>query len=501
VAEEFYERLTTSASRAVKYAQDEARRMGSSTVGTEHVLLGLVREGEGVAARVLELLGVSLGRLRAEVAQHAGTEDQRTPGHGIATWSAKAKRALELSMHEAMELNPRLGLPNYIDTEHILLAVLRDAESAAVRVLIALGVEVERLRQEVLKQLRATPVLARQAVREAAAHRLGAVHTSRPTVRPRRLRATPAIRRLVAETNVTTDRLILPLFAAEGQDKPVEIESLPGHMRWAPEQIAKPAREAADAGIPAVLIFGLPASKDETGSEAYNPAGVVQKAVAQIKRQVADLIVITDVCLCQYTSHGHCGLVSEAGEVLNDATLDLVAKTALSHAQAGADIVAPSGMMDGTVRAIREVLDESGFQQTAIMAYSAKYASAFYGPFREAADSAPQFGDRRSYQLDPRNAREAVREVALDVAEGADIVMIKPALAYLDVIRRVSASVNIPLAAYNVSGEYGMVKAAVAKGWMDERGAAFEILNAIRRAGADMIITYHAKDVAKWLAG
>lgn len=319
--------------------------------------------------------------------------------------------------------------------------------------------------------------------------------------RPRRLRATPAIRRLVAETNLTTDRLILPLFIDEGQGEPSEIESLPGHMRWAPEQVAKPAREAAEAGIPAVLVFGVPAVKDEVGSQAYNPKGVVQRAVAEIKREVPDLMVITDVCLCQYTSHGHCGVVSEAGEILNDPTLELISKTALSQAQAGADIVAPSGMMDGTVRAIREVLDESGFQQTAIMAYSAKYASAFYGPFREAADSAPQFGDRRSYQLDPRNAREALREIALDVAEGADIVMVKPALAYLDVIRRVSVSVNVPLAAYNVSGEYAMVKAAVAKGLMDERLGVLEILTAIRRAGADMIITYHAKDVAKWLAG
>jgi porphobilinogen synthase len=306
---------------------------------------------------------------------------------------------------------------------------------------------------------------------------------------------------LVAETNLTTDRLILPLFVDEGQGEPSEIESLPGHMSWAPEQMAKPAREAAEAGIPAVLVFGVPAVKDEVGSQAYNPKGVVQRAVAAIKREVPDLIVITDVCLCQYTSHGHCGVVSEAGEILNDPTLELISKTALSHAQAGADIVAPSGMMDGTVRAIREVLDESGFQQTAIMAYSAKYASAFYGPFREAADSAPQFGDRRSYQLDPRNAREALREIALDVAEGADIVMVKPALAYLDVIRRASMSVNIPLAAYNVSGEYAMVKAAVAKGLMDERLGVLEILTAIRRAGADMIITYHAKDVAKWLAG
>jgi len=504
VPEDWSERFTGAAIRAVKYAQDEALRSGTTTVGSEHILAGVLRESEGVAARVLQNLGVTLGRVRAEVAQQVRAEQQPAAQLEAVTWSAQARHALELARQEATELCPRLGLPNFVDTEHLLLAVLRDADSPAAKVLRAMSVDPESVRTEIVRQLGDRPVVTPRAERPGRIREIlkqlaaepGAPH---PTIRPRRMRATPAIRRMVAETTLTVDRFVLPLFAADGQREPSEIESLPGHMRWPPEQIAKPAREAAEAGIPAVLIFGLPASKDEIGSQAFDPQGVVQRAVAAIKKEVPDLLVITDVCLCQYTSHGHCGIVSEEGEILNDPTLRLIAKTALSHAQAGADIVAPSDMMDGRVRAIREALDGLRLARVAIMAYSSKYASAFYGPFREAADSAPKFGDRRSYQMDPRNAREALREIALDVAEGADIVMIKPALAYLDVIRRASASVNVPLAAYNVSGEYAMVKAAAEKGWIEERAVVLEILTAIRRAGADMIITYHAKDAAGWL--
>lgn len=318
--------------------------------------------------------------------------------------------------------------------------------------------------------------------------------------RPRRLRRTQAIRRMVAETALGRDRFVLPIFVVEHADRPEPVPSLPGHYHWPPDQAAKEAAEVASLGIPAVLVFGIPATKDEVGSQAYNPGGVVQRAVEEIKRNVPDLLVITDVCLCQYTSHGHCGVVSEQGEVLNDPTVELLCRTALSHAQAGADVVAPSDMMDGRVGAIRRALDEAGFEHTAIMSYSAKYASAFYGPFREAAGSAPKFGDRRGYQLDPANRRAALREVELDIAEGADIVMVKPALAYLDVIWEVRKATNLPVAAYNVSGEYLMVKAAAEKGLLDERLAVMEILTAIRRAGADIIITYHAKDAARWLA-
>jgi len=318
--------------------------------------------------------------------------------------------------------------------------------------------------------------------------------------RPRRLRRTEAIRRMVSETGLSRDKFILPIFVADNVEEPEPVSSMPGHFHWPPEQVAQEAEAAASLGIPAVLIFGMPGAKDDVGSEAYNPTGVVQRAVEAIKRSVPDLLVITDVCLCQYTSHGHCGIVGEQGEVLNDATLELLSRTALSHAQAGADIVAPSDMMDGRVGAIRRALDEAGFEHTPIMAYSAKYASAFYGPFREAAGSAPKFGDRRGYQLDPANRRAALREVGLDIAEGADIVMVKPALAYLDVICEVRRATNLPVAAYNVSGEYLMVKAAAEKGLLDERLAVMEILTAIRRAGADIIITYHAKDAARWLS-
>ncbi len=273
---------------------------------------------------------------------------------------------------------------------------------------------------------------------------------------------------------------------------------MPGIFHFSVDRLPREAEEIARLGIPAVLLFGIPEHKDEGGSAAYHPQGVVQQAIRAIKQSVPQLLVVTDVCLCEYTSHGHCGIVAN-GDVDNDQTLSLLARTALSHAEAGADIVAPSDMMDGRVRAIRETLDERGFQHVPILSYAAKYASAFYGPFREAAQSAPQFGDRRSYQMDPPNLREALREVEQDIAEGADIIMIKPALAYLDVIRKVRDTSNCPLAAYNVSGEYAMVKAAAQRGWLDERQITLEILTAIKRAGADIIITYHAKEAAIWL--
>ena len=273
---------------------------------------------------------------------------------------------------------------------------------------------------------------------------------------------------------------------------------MPGVYRFSPDMLGQEAEEITRLGIPAVLLFGLPAHKDEEGSEAYSPEGITQKAIRAIKKAVPELLVITDVCLCEYTSHGHCGVLVN-GEVDNDLTLELLARTARSHAEAGADIVAPSAMMDGQIAAIRKRLDESGLTQTPIMAYAAKQASAFYGPFRDAAESTPQFGDRRGYQMDPANAREAMREVELDIAEGADILMVKPALAYLDVIAQVKNSFNYPVAAYNVSGEYSMVKAAALNGWLDERRAIMEVLTAIKRAGADIIITYHAKEVAGWL--
>ena len=316
--------------------------------------------------------------------------------------------------------------------------------------------------------------------------------------RPRRLRQTAAIRRLVRETALAADDFIYPLFVVHERDTVREIPSLPGNYHWSPDRLGPEVEEIARLGIPAVLLFGLPATKDELGSEAYDDEGVVQRAIRVIKAAAPELLVVTDVCLCEYTSHGHCGVVHN-GRVENDPTLALLSRTAVSHAAAGADIVAPSDMMDGRVGAIRAALDAAGFADTPIMAYSAKYASAFYGPFREAADSAPQFGDRRGYQMDPANVREALREVALDVQEGADFVMVKPALAYLDVIAKVRERCDLPLVAYNVSGEYAMVKAAARLGWIDERRVTLELLTAIKRAGADVIISYHAKDVVRWL--
>ncbi len=320
-----------------------------------------------------------------------------------------------------------------------------------------------------------------------------------PQLRLRRLRRTEPLRKMVRETRVNIEDLIYPLFVVSGQRVKEEIESMPGNFHLSVDQLSQEAEEILRLGIPAIILFGLPETKDELGSAAYASNGIIQKAVREIKRAVPDLIVITDVCLCQYTSHGHCGVIDD-DYVSNDKTLELIARTALSHAEAGADIVAPSDMMDGRVAAIRAALDDSGFHNTVIMAYAAKYASAFYGPFRDAAESAPQFGDRRSYQMDPANVREALREVELDIAEGADIVMVKPALAYLDVIRKVRDAFNHPLAAYSVSGEFSMIKAAARNGWLDEKQTALEVITAIKRAGADMIVTYYAKEAARWLA-
>ncbi len=314
----------------------------------------------------------------------------------------------------------------------------------------------------------------------------------------RRLRDSNSMRRLVRETRLSPEDFVYLLFVVHGSGVRNAIPSMPGQSQLSVDQLAAEARELRELGIPAVLLFGIPASKDEQASEAYAPDGIVQQAVRALKQADPELLVITDVCLCEYTSHGHCGIVKN-GDVDNDATLPLLAKTALSHAQAGADMVAPSAMMDGQVSAIRGALDESGFSQTPIMAYAAKYASAFYGPFREAAESAPQFGDRCGYQMDPANVREALREIEGDIAEGADIVMVKPALAYLDVLARARRRFDLPLAAYNVSGEYAMIKAASANGWLDEKRVVLEVLTAIKRAGADVIITYHAKDAARWL--
>ncbi|MBI2877728.1 MAG: porphobilinogen synthase [Candidatus Tectomicrobia bacterium] len=320
-----------------------------------------------------------------------------------------------------------------------------------------------------------------------------------PRYRPRRLRRTEPLRRLIRETRVEVNDLIYPLFVTYGRRIREPIPSMPGCCRLSIDELAGEAREIRDLGIPAVLLFGIPECKDEVGSGAYDPRGVVQEAIRAIKAEVADLLVITDVCLCEYTSHGHCGLI-QGGEIDNDASLELLTQMALTHAQAGADMVAPSDMMDGRVGAIRQVLDEHRFSQVPIMSYAAKYASGFYGPFREAADSAPQFGDRRSYQMDPANGREALREVRLDIEEGADIVMVKPALAYLDIIWQVRQTFDLPVAAYNVSGEYSMVKAAGANGWIDEPRVMLEILTAIKRAGADLILTYSAKEAAPLLA-
>ena len=319
-----------------------------------------------------------------------------------------------------------------------------------------------------------------------------------PTHRPRRLRRTEALRNLVRETRITTSGLIYPMFVCPGTNIRLEVSSMPGVAQQSVDKIVEECREVEGLDIPGVILFGLPESKDSTGSSSTSPQGVVQRAVEAIRKANLKLVVITDVCLCEYTDHGHCGVI-ENGEVANDVTVAILANQALSHARAGADIVAPSDMMDGRVAAIRDKLDDHKFENLPILSYAAKYSSAFYGPFREAAQSTPQFGDRRSYQMDPANAREALKEVALDLEEGADIVMVKPALAYLDVIRRVRDAFDIPVGAYNVSGEYAMVKAAAANGWLEERRAVLEILTAIQRAGADIILTYHAKDIARWL--
>jgi len=319
-----------------------------------------------------------------------------------------------------------------------------------------------------------------------------------PMTRPRRLRATPALRTLVAETNLSREDLIYPLFIDARLRRPEEIAVMPGQYRWPIDAVAGEVVRARELGIGAVLLFGLPEWKDATGSSSWLDDGVVQRAIAGIKAASPDTIVITDVCLCEYTEHGHCGVL-DGERISNDATLELLARQALSHARAGADIVAPSDMMDGRVGAIRAALDGAGHADTPILSYAAKYSSAFYGPFRDAAGSAPTFGDRRSYQMDPRNAREALREVAEDLAEGADMIIIKPALAYLDVIRRVRERTDAPLVAYNVSGEYSMVKAAVAAGMLDELATVREVLLGIKRAGADSIISYHAPDAARWM--
>jgi porphobilinogen synthase len=317
-----------------------------------------------------------------------------------------------------------------------------------------------------------------------------------PLERGRRLRRSERLRAMVRETALSPAHLIYPLFVAPGEGVRREISSLPGCFHLSADQAAREAEELEKLGIGGVILFGLPSAKDATGSEGYADDGVVQQAVRAIRSACKELLVVTDVCLCEYTSHGHCGVV-EGGEVQNDPTLELLARMAVSHAKAGAHVVAPSDMMDGRVGAIRKALDAAGFAALPILAYAAKYASAFYGPFREAADSAPQFGDRRGYQMDPANVREALREVRLDVEEGADIVMVKPALPYLDVIRAVAETFDRPVAAYNVSGEYAMVKAAAAKGWIDEDRIMRELLTSIRRAGADIILTYHAKDFAR----
>jgi porphobilinogen synthase len=321
-----------------------------------------------------------------------------------------------------------------------------------------------------------------------------------PQYRPRRLRANETIRRMVRETTLSPDNFIYPLFVTHGKGVKKEISSMPGNYQQSIDHLVKDCEEVLGLGIPAVILFGIPEKKDELGTEAYSDEGIVQHAIKAIKNKLPDLMVITDVCMCEYTSHGHCGVIKN-GMVQNDATLELLAKEALSHANAGADMVAPSDMMDGRVGAIRDILDSQGYENVPIMSYAAKYASGFYGPFREAAESTPQFGDRRSYQMDPSNSREALREVALDIEEGADIVMVKPALSYLDIISQVKHEFELPVAAYNVSGEFSMVKAAAKLGWIDGDRVMMEILTSIKRAGADMILTYHAKEAAKLLNG
>jgi porphobilinogen synthase len=317
-------------------------------------------------------------------------------------------------------------------------------------------------------------------------------------MRPRRLRRTSTIRRMVKETIIRIDDFIFPIFVKHGKGEREPISSMVGQYQLSVDELAKEAKEVWSLGIPAIILFGLPREKDNLGSEAYARDGIVQKAVGAVKERVPDLVVVTDVCLCQYTDHGHCGIIKD-GQVDNDATLDILSRVAISHAEAGADFVAPSDMMDGRVRAIRGTLERDGFKDTGILAYAVKYASSFYGPFREAADSKPQFGDRKSYQMDPANAREAIKEALLDIEEGADIIMVKPALPYLDIIHQVRANTHLPVAAYNVSGEYAMVKATDQKGWIEGEKVMMEMLLSIKRAGADLILTYFAKDAAKIL--
>jgi len=319
-----------------------------------------------------------------------------------------------------------------------------------------------------------------------------------PDYRPRRLRQSEGLRRMIRETRLSVDDLILPLFVIDGRGIQNPIPSMPGHYQLSIDNFLKTAREAFELGIPAIVVFGIPDKKDALGTSAYAENGIVQKAVKAVKEKLPELVVITDVCLCQYTDHGHCGVV-EGDSIDNDASLDLLARTALSHAKAGADMVAPSDMMDGRVAEIREVLDDNNFSRVAIMSYAAKYCSAYYGPFRSAADSAPKFGDRRTYQMDPANALEAIREATMDVEEGADIIMVKPALAYLDIICRVREEIDLPVAAYNVSGEFSMIKAAEKMGWIDGTRVMMETLTAIKRAGADLILTYFAVEAAKQL--
>ncbi len=323
-----------------------------------------------------------------------------------------------------------------------------------------------------------------------------------PTHRPRRLRTHPQLRRMVRETVLATSDLIYPLFAVPGDGVANEVKSMPGVYQLSVDKIVEEAKEVYDLGIPSIILFGIPADKDVDATDAWHDCGIVQKATTAVKEAVPDLIVINDTCLCEYTSHGHCGYLEVgdlSGRVLNDPTLELLKKVAVAQAKAGADVIAPSGMMDGFVGAIREGLDAAGFPDIPIMSYAAKYASAYYGPFRDAAESTPQFGDRRTYQMDPGNAREAIKEIELDIAEGADMLMVKPALSYMDIIHRVKEASNLPVAAYNVSGEYAMVKAAALNGWVDEERIVLETLTSFKRAGADMILTYHAKAAARWI--
>ena len=324
-----------------------------------------------------------------------------------------------------------------------------------------------------------------------------------PTHRPRRLRNHPQLRRMVQENLLTTNDLIYPLFAVPGEGFAKEVKSMPGVYQLSIDKIVEEAKEVYDLGIPAIILFGIPADKDDDATGAWHDHGIVQRAATAVKAAVPDLLVIADTCLCEYTPHGHCGYLEVGdltGRVLNDPTLELLKKTAVAQAQAGADIIAPSGMMDGFVQAIRSGLDAAGFEDIPVMSYAAKYASAYYGPFRDAAESAPQFGDRRTYQMDPANGREALKEIELDIAEGADMLMVKPALAYMDIIWRVKEATHLPVAAYNVSGEYAMVKAAALNGWVDEQRLVMETLTGFKRAGADLILTYHAKDAARWLS-